>query len=152
MLTRNQTMTSETLIDLYNSKKNTNEKQMNIVRLYYKSYNKQRLYSNEYYDDEIIITVCLTDKQLDKIKHKRIIVYKNEYYDDYDTAELLDYKKIDFDIYIKNKTNINKQHILSSIDDGLLDDVTVDMLLEDEEIEMSKILVNLKRSKLISIN
>lgn len=145
-------MTSETLIDLYNSKKNTNEKQMNIARLYYKSYNKQRLYSNEYYDNEIIITVCLTDKQLDKIKHKKIIVYKNEYYDDCDTAELLDFKKIDFDVYIKNKTNINKQHILSSIDDGLLDDVTVDMLLEDEEIEMSKILVNLKRTKLLSIN
>ena len=150
MLTRNQREMSNILISLYDTNSKS-EKQMNMVRLYYKSANKKRLYDTEYYDDEIILTVCLTNEQLNKIKYKRIIVYKNNDYDDYDTAELLDFNVVNFDLNLKNKINKSKQHIISSIDDNLLDDVTSDMMLEDDEIEMSKILVNLKKTRILKI-
>ena len=104
---------------------------MNIIDLYY----------SEYLNKSYIVQICLTDEELYKIKNKRIIIYKNE---NYDTAEMLGYKKVSFDLNLKNNLNKNNQHIIKSIQEDLLDDVTIDLLIEEDDIESAKILVNMK--------
>jgi hypothetical protein len=69
------------------------------------------------------------------------IIYKNE---NYDTAEMLGYKKVSFDLNLKNNLNKNNQHIIKSIQEDLLDDVTIDMLSDDKDIEVSNILISIK--------
>jgi len=104
---------------------------MNIIDLYY----------SEYLNKSYIVQICLTDEELYKIKNKRIIIYKNE---NYDTAEMLGYKKVSFDLNLKNNLNKNNQHIIKSIQEDLLDDVTIDMLSDDKDIEVSNILISIK--------
>lgn len=107
------------------------EKTINIIDLYY----------SEYLNKSYIVQICLTDEELYKIKNKRIIIYKNE---NYDTAEMLGYKKVSFDLNLKNNLNKNNQHIIKSIQEDLLDDVTIDMLSDDKDIEVSNILISIK--------
>lgn len=108
-------------------------KYVNLVSIYYKSdYNSNK---------NSIIKLCLSDNQLDKIKNKRIIIYHNN---DYDYAELLGYEKIVYDKNTVYKYNKDNEEIIKSIENNLLDDVTIDLLINDEDIEVSKILYNIK--------
>ena len=127
MLTRSQNIAIQSLLNLKNAP------EMNLVSLYYISKeNKQN-----------IIQLCLLDDNFDKIKNKKIIIYKNN--DSYDTAEMIGYKKIKFDLELQNKINQNYKDVINAIENELLDDVTIDMLVDDKDIEISNILVNLKK-------
>ena len=132
MLTRSQNIAIYSLLNLKNSP------QMNLVNLYYISKNKNK---------QNVIQICLSDEKINKIKNKKIIIYKNENNnDEYDTAEILGYKQIKYDLNLQNKINQNYRDIIDAIDNELLDDVTIDMLADDKDIEISNILVNLKNS------
>lgn len=151
MLTRSQNIAIQSLLNLKNSP------QMNLVNLYYISKNKNK---------QNVIQICLSDEKINKIKNKKIIIYKNERMDEgiahseapstatewennneyYDTAEILGYKQIKYDLNLQNKINQNYKDIIDAIDNELLDDVTIDMLVDDKDIEISNILVNLKNS------
>jgi hypothetical protein len=136
MLTRSQNIAIQSLLYLKNSP------QMNLVDLYYVSQNKKIFGQNL---QQNIIQLCLTDDYLNKIKNKKIIIYKNDD-NEYDTAEMIRYKKIKYDLNLQNKINQNYKDIIQAIDNELLDDVTIDMLVDDKDIEISNILVNLKNS------
>ena len=151
MLTRSQNIAIQSLLNLKNSP------QMNLVDLYYVSQNKNK---------QNVIQICLSDEKINKIKNKKIIIYKNERInegtslsdlpftstewqnnnDEYDTAEILGYKQIKYDLNLQNKINQNHKDVIDAIDNELLDDVTIDMLVDDKDIEISNILVNLKNS------
>jgi hypothetical protein len=135
MMTRSQNIAIQSLLDLKNSP------QMNLVDLYYVSQNKKNFGQNL---QQKIIQLCLTDDYLNKIKNKKIIIYKND--DEYDTAEMIRYKKIKYDLNLQNKINQNYKDIIQLVDNELLDDVTIDMLVDDKDIEISNILANLKNS------
>lgn len=138
MLTRSQNIAIQSLINLKNNP------QMNLVDLYYVSQNnKQSFFTNM--PQQNIIQICLTDEYFNKIKNKKIIIYKNNN-DEYDTAEILGYKQIKYDLNLQNKINKSYKDIIDAIDNELLDDVTIDMLVDDKDIEISNILVNLKNS------
>jgi hypothetical protein len=99
-------------------------------------------YRNDYDKNESsIVKLCLNDEQLNKIKNKRIIIYKNN---EYSYAELLGYEQIVYDENTLLKYNKNNEKIIKSIDNNLLDDVTIDLLVDDEDIEVSKILNSIK--------
>jgi hypothetical protein len=134
MFTRSKTTVLQSLFQL---KSNTIEmnNHMNIVSLYYKSDNNN--------NHQSVIKLCLNDEQLNKIKHKKIIIYKNK---DYDYAELLDYEKIKYDKQLEKQLNNGNEHIIKSIENNLLDDVTFDMLVEDDDIEAAKILLDIKNN------
>jgi len=136
MLTRSQNIAIQSLLYLKNSP------QMNLVDLYYVSQNKKIFGQNL---QQNIIQLCLTDDYLNKIKNKKIIIYKNDD-NEYDTAEMIRYKKIKYDLNLQNKINQNYKDIIQASDNELLDDVTIDMLVDDKDIEISNILVNLKNS------
>ena len=107
---------------------------MNLVSLYYKSeYNKNK---------NSIVKLCLTDDQLNRIKNKRIIIYHKN---NYDYAELLGYEKILYDKNIIYQYNNDNEEIMKSIENELLDDVTIDLLIDDEDIESAKILYQLNK-------
>ena len=106
---------------------------MNLVSLYYKSdYNKNK---------NSVVKLCLNDDQLNRIKNKRIIIYHKN---NYDYAELLGYEKILYDKNIIFQYNNNNDEIIKSIENNLLDDVTIDLLIDDEDTEAAKILYQLK--------
>ena len=105
---------------------------VNLASIYYKSDNRNK---------NSVIKLCLNDIQLNKIKNKRIIIYHN---DDYDYAELLGYEKILYDKNTVSKYNKDNEEIINSIENNLLDDVTVDLLIDDEDIEASNILCSIK--------
>jgi hypothetical protein len=107
---------------------------MNLASIYYKS---EHNYKNT------VIKLCLNDEQLNKIKNKRIIIYNKE---DYDYGELLGYEKIVYDENLVNFYNKNNKNIIKSIENNLLDDVIIEMLIDDYDIEASKILYNLKNN------
>jgi|LakMenE18May11ns_1017448.scaffolds.fasta_scaffold8822141_1 hypothetical protein len=138
MLTRSQNIVIHSLLNLENTP------QMNLVDLYYVSQNNKQSFGTNM-PQENIIQLCLTDEYFNKIKNKKIIIYKNNC-DEYDTAEILGYKQIKYDLNLKNKINKNYKDIIDAIDNELLDDVTIDMLVDDKDIEISNILVNLKNS------
>lgn len=132
MLTRSKTTILQSLLSI---KSNTIQMNtyMNLVSLYYKSdYNKHI---------NSVIKLCLNDNQLDKIKNKRIIVYHN---DDYDYVELLGYDKILYDNNIMQQYNKNYEDVIISINNDLLDDVTIDLLIDDNDKYAADILYNLK--------
>jgi hypothetical protein len=140
MLTRSQNIVIHSLLNLENTP------QMNLVDLYYVSQNNKQSFGTNM-PQENIIQLCLTDEYFNKIKNKKIIIYKNENNcDEYDTAEILGYKQIKYDLNLQNKINKNYKDIIDAIDNELLDDVTIDMLVDDKDIEISNILVNLKNS------
>jgi hypothetical protein len=128
MLTRSQNIAIQSLLNLKNAP------EMNLVYLYY--------ISNE--NKKNIVQLCLLDDNFNKIKNKKIIIYKDN--DIYDTAEMIGYKKIKFDLELQNKINQNYKDVINAIENELLDDVTIDMLVDDKDIEISNILVNLKNS------
>lgn len=133
MLTRSKRILLQTLSSI---KSNTIQMNtyMNLVSLYYKSeYNKNK---------NSIVKLCLTDDQLNRIKNKRIIIYHKN---NYDYAELLGYEKILYDKNIIYQYNNNNEEIMKSIENQLLDDVTIDLLIDDEDIESAKILYQLNK-------
>jgi hypothetical protein len=133
MLTRSKVTLLNTLSNI---KSNTIQMNtyINLVSIYYNSdYNKSK---------NSVIKLCLNDEQLNRIKNKRIIIYKNN---NYDYAELLGYEKIIYDKNIVHQYNKNNEEIIKSIENNLLDDVTIDLLIEDEDIEVAKILHNMKK-------
>lgn len=133
MLTRSKRILLQTLSSI---KSNTIQMNiyMNLVSLYYKSeYNKNK---------NSIVKLCLTDDQLNRIKNKRIIIYHKN---NYDYAELLGYEKILYDKNIIYQYNNNNEEIMKSIENELLDDVTIDLLIDDEDIESAKILYQLNK-------
>lgn len=107
---------------------------MNLVTIYYR---------NNDYNKNTIIKLCLSDLQLNKIKNKRIIIYNNN---NYDYAELLGYERILYDENIFTIYNKGNEEIINSIENNLLDDFTIDLLIEDEDIECANILLNIKYS------
>jgi hypothetical protein len=131
MLTRSKTILLQSLSSI---KSNTIQMNtyMNLVSLYYKSDNKNK---------NSVIKLCLNDDQLNRIKNKRIIIYHKN---NYDYAELLGYEKILYDKNIIFQYNNNNDEIINSIENNLLDDVTIDLLIDDEDIESAKILYKLK--------
>ena len=132
MLTRSKTTLLQSVSSI---KSNTIQMNtyMNLVSLYYKSdYNKNK---------NSVVKLCLNDDQLNRIKNKRIIIY---YKNNYDYAELLGYEKILYDKNIIFQYNNNNEEIIKSIENNLLDDVTIDLLIDDEDIEAAKILNQLK--------
>jgi hypothetical protein len=133
MLTRSKTTLLQSLSKIKSNIIQMNS-YMNLVSIYYKS---------EYNYKNTLIKLCLNDEQLNKIKNKRIIIYNNQ---DYDYAELLGYEKIVYDKNLVNFYNKNNENIIKSIDNNLLDDVTIEMLIDDDDIEASKILYNLKNN------
>ena len=133
MLTRSKTTLLQSLSKIKSNIIQMNS-YMNLVSIYYKS---------EYNYKNTLIKLCLNDEQLNKIKNKRIIIYNNQ---DYDYAELLGYEKIVYDKNLLNFYNKNNENIIKSIDNNLLDDVTIEMLIDDDDIEASKILYNLKNN------
>ena len=133
MLTRSKTILLHSLSSI---KSNTIQMNiyMNLVSLYYKSeYNKNK---------NSIVKLCLTDDQLNRIKNKRIIIYHKN---NYDYAELLGYEKILYDKNIIYQYNNDNEEIMKSIENELLDDVTIDLLIDDEDIESAKILYQLNK-------
>ena len=106
---------------------------INFVSLYYKS---ESMINNNY-----IIKLCLNDEQYNKIKNKRIIIYNNN---DYEYAELIGNERVVYDQTLVNKYNKNQELLLKSIDDNLLDDITIDMLIDDNDNEAANILYNMK--------
>ena len=132
MLTRSKTTLLQSLSTI---KSNTIQMNtyMNLVSLYYKSeYNKNK---------NSIVKLCLTDDQLNRIKNKRIIIYHQN---NYDYAELLGFEKILYDKNIVLQCNNNNEEIINSIENNLLDDVTIDLLIDDEDVEAAEILCKLK--------
>lgn len=109
---------------------------MNIASLYYRSNN------NKICNDSIV-KICINDEQYNKIKNKRIIIYRNS---DYDYAELIGNDKVKYDKHLMNNINNNQNDIIESINNNLLDDITVDLLLEDNEINTAHILIDIKNS------
>ena len=132
MLTRSKSIVLQSLESIKSSVIQMNT-YMNLVSIYYKSD-----YNNNV---NTVIKLCLNDLQLNKIKNKRIIIYRNN---NYDCAELLGYERILYDKNIFTEYNKNNQEIIKSIDNNLLDDITIDFLIEDEDIEAAKILSNIK--------
>jgi len=96
MLTRSQKLVVDSLLNL--SKTNT----MNIAYLYYVTHVNN-------IKENSIITVCLTNEQLNKIKHKRIMIYINN---NYDTAELLKHEIVLYNDNLKNKINEKYLYII----------------------------------------
>jgi len=132
MLTRSKTILLQSLSSIKSNIIQINT-YMNLVSLYYKSdYNKNK---------NSVIKLCLNDDQLNRIKNKRIIIYHKN---NYDYAELLGYEKILYDKNIIFQYNNNNDEIIKSIENNLLDDVTIDLLIDDEDIEAAKILYKLK--------
>ncbi len=131
MLTRSKTILLQSLSSI---KSNTIQMNtyMNLVSLYYKS---------DYNNKNSVLKLCLNDDQLNRIKNKRIIIYNKN---NYDYAELLGYEKILYDKNIIFQYNNNNDEIIKSIENNLLDDVTIDLLIDDEDIEAAKILYQLK--------
>ena len=131
MLTRSKTILLQSLSSI---KSNTIQMNtyMNLVSLYYKS---------DYNNKNSVLKLCLNDDQLNRIKNKRIIIYNKN---NYDYAELLGYEKILYDKNIIYQYNNNNEEIIKSIENNLLDDVTIDLLIDDEDIEAAKILHQLK--------
>jgi len=132
MLTRSKSIVLQSLESIKSSVIQMNT-YMNLVSIYYKSD-----YNNNV---NTVIKLCLNDLQLNKIKNKRIIIYRNN---NYDYVELLGYEKILYNQNIFTEYNKSNQEIIKSIDNNLLDDVTIDFLIEDEDIEAAKILSNIK--------
>ena len=132
MLTRSKTYILQTLTSIKSNIVQMNT-YMNLVSIYYRNdYDKNK---------SSIVKLCLNDEQLNKIKNKRIIIYNNN---DYAYAELLGYEQIVYDENTLLKYNKNNEEIIKSIDNNLLDDVTIDLLVDDEDIEVSKILNSIK--------
>jgi len=132
MLTRSKTSILQTLSNIKSNVIQMNT-YINLVSVYYR---------NDYDKNESsIVKLCLNDEQLNKIKNKRIIIYKNN---EYSYAELLGYEQIVYDENTLLKYNKNNEKIIKSIDNNLLDDVTIDLLVDDEDIEVSKILNSIK--------
>ena len=131
MLTRSKTTLLQSLSSI---KSNTIQMNtyMNLVSLYYKS---------DYNNKNSVLKLCLNDVQLNRIKNKRIIIYNKN---NYDYAELLGYEKILYDKNIICQYNNNNEEIIKSIENNLLDDVTIDLLIDDEDTEAAKILYKLK--------
>lgn len=132
MLTRSKTILLQSVSSI---KSNTIQMNTytNLVSLYYKSdYNKNK---------NSVVKLCLNDDQLNKIKYKRIIIYDKN---NYDYAELLGYEKILYDKNIIYQYNNNNDEIIKSIENNLLDDITIDLLIDDEDTEAAKILYQLK--------
>ena len=131
MLTRSKTILLQSLSSI---KSNTIQMNtyMNLVSLYYKS---------DYNNKNSVLKLCLNDDQLNRIKNKRIIIYNKN---NYDYAELLGYEKILYDKNIIYQYNNNNEEIIKSIENNLLDDVTIDLLIDDDDIEGAKILHQLK--------
>lgn len=131
MLTRSKT---NLLYSLFKIKSNTIQmnKCINLVKIYIKS-NKNK---------DCIVSLCLTDDQLNKIKNKKIIIYHKNYYE---YAEFLSNEKILYDKNTINEYNKEYEYIISSIENDLLDDVTIDMLVEDVDVEAAKILLNFRK-------
>ena len=134
MLTRTKSVVVDTLCNLKSTIIEMNN-HMNLVSLYYKSDNNRKVN---------IIKLCLNDMQLNKIKNKRIIIYNDN---DYDYAELLGFERILYNNDILINYNKDKVKILKSIDNNLLDDVTIDLLIDDHDIKASNILLNMKHSQ-----
>ena len=134
MLTRSKTTLLQSLSSI---KSNTIQMNtyMNLVSLYYKS---------DYNNKNSVLKLCLNDDQLNKIKYKRIIIYDKN---NYEYAELLGYEKILYDKNIIYQYNNNNEEIIKSIENNLLDDITIDLLIDDEDIEAAKILHRLKKNK-----
>jgi|UniRef100_A0A6C0I707 hypothetical protein len=132
MLTRSKLSVIDTLYKLKSNILPMNT-YINLVSLYYKS---ERMINNNY-----IIKLCLNDEQYNKIKNKRIIIYNNN---DYEYAELIGNERVAYDQTLVNKYNKHQELLLKSIDDNLLDDVTIDMLIDDNDNEIANILYNMK--------
>lgn len=132
MLTRSKSVIIQSLENIKSSVIQMNT-YMNVVTLYYRSdYNRNK---------NSLVKICLNDSQLNRIKNKRIIIYNN---DNYDYAELIGYEMVLYDKNIFINCNRDNQEIINSIENNLLDDVTIDLLIEDDDIESAKILVNMK--------
>jgi len=141
MLTRSKVSILQTLSSIKSNVLQMNT-YMNLVSIYY---------INEYKSINSIIELCLNDEQLNKIKNKRIIIYNNDnklqsdkLFNEYSYGELLGYKKLAYDYNIVQKYNKNNEKIIESIENNLLDDVTIDLLLDDEDVEAAKILQSIK--------
>ena len=141
MLTRSKVSILQTLSSIKSNVLQMNT-YINLVSIYYR---------NEYKSINSIIELCLNDEQLNKIKNKRIIIYNNdnklqsdESFNEYSYGELLGYKKIAYDYNIVQKYNKNNEKIIKSIENNLLDDVTIDLLIDDEDVEAAKILQSIK--------
>ena len=135
MLTRSKTSILQTLTSIKSNVVQMNT-YMNLVTVYYRND-----YSSNNSSNGSIVKLCLNDEQLNKIRNKRIIIYNNN---DYAYAELLGYEKIPYDENTLLKYNKNNEKIIYSIDNNILDDVTIDLLIDDTDIEASKILHNIK--------
>lgn len=134
MLTRSKTTLLQSLSSIKSNIIQMNT-YMNLVSLYYKS---------DYNNKNSVLKLCLNDDQLNKIKYKRIIIYDKN---NYEYAELLGYEKILYDKNIIYQYNNNNEEIIKSIENNLLDDITIDLLIDDEDIEAAKILHQLKKIK-----
>lgn len=141
MLTRSKVSILQTLSSIKSNVLQMNT-YMNLVSIYY---------INEYKSINSIIELCLNDEQLNKIKNKRIIIYNNDnklqsdkLFNEYSYGELLGYKKLAYDYNIVQKYNKNNEKIIELIENNLLDDVTIDLLLDDEDVEAAKILQSIK--------
>ena len=132
MLTRSQKLLFDSFTQL-KSRIISMNKTMNIATLYYNS--------DKNYQISSIIKLCLNNEQLLKIKNKRIIIYKNN---NYDYAELISIEEIPYNQLLLDEYNKNHNEILKSIDNNLLDDVTVEMLLNDYEIQIANVLIDIK--------
>lgn len=132
MLTRSKT---NLLYSLFKIKSNTIQmnKYINLVKIYIKNNNKNK---------DCIVNLCLTDEQLNKITNKKIIIYHKNYYE---YAEFLSNEKIIYDKNTINEYNKNYEYIINSIENNLLDDITIDMLVEDVDVEAAKILLNFRK-------
>lgn len=135
MLTRSKISVIDTLFKLKSNILPMNT-YINLVSLYYKS--------DKYINNNYIIKLCLNDEQYNKIKNKRILVYNNN---DYDYAELIGNERIIYDQKLVNTYNQNHDTLIKSIDDNMLDDVTIDMLIDDNDIETATVLSNIKYNK-----
>ena len=131
MITRSKTNILQSLLEIKSNILPLNS-HMNLVTLYYQSNKKLNIN---------IIKICLNDNQYNKIRNKRIIIYKDE---NYDYAELIGNEKILYNQNILQHYNNNYYHILESIENNLLDDVTIDMLIDDTDIEAAEILTKIK--------
>jgi hypothetical protein len=131
MLTRSKTNILQSLLEIKSNVLPLNS-YMNLVTLYYKSNKNPNMN---------IIKLCLNDIQYNKIRNKRIIIYNNE---DYDSVELLGNEKIIYNQNVLQQYNNPYNYIIESIENNILDDVTIDMLIDDNDIEAAKILAKIK--------
>lgn len=131
MLTRSKTNILQSLLEIKTNILPTNS-YMNLVTLYYKSNNKP---------NTNLIKLCLNDVQYNKIKNKRIIIYNDK---NYDYAELLGNEKILYNQNILQQYNNDYNYILESIDNNIIDDVTIDMLIDDNDIKAAELLTKIK--------